>query len=229
MTDTPEDFRGFMTAGLEFLRDLPNHDKEWFDANRDTYQAEVADPAKAFVEPVAEALRAEVSAGIEGVPRVNGSISPINNDVRFSADQTPYKNHLLFKWWEGPDKKLAPTLWVRLSSTEVGFATGIMLAPTSLPRWRELVAAEEPGADLAYAIDALRSATRADVVGADYKLVPKPYPADHPRAELLRHKWLQIRWIARTPEDVSSPRFVEWCVGRLAAAGDVHRWLVRNL
>lgn len=223
------DFAGFSPAALAFLDDVGGNDKAWFDANRETYLAEVAGPAKAFVDPVAEALRSEISGGIVGEAKVNGSISPINNDIRFSADKTPYKDHLLFKWWEGPQKKVAPTLWVRLSSSDVGLATGIVLPPDRLPAWREAVAPEEPGAELAWAIDSLVSATGAAVIGAEYKQVPKPFEPDHPRANLLRHKWLQVRWLVPLPDEVSSAGFVDWCVGRLVAGGDVHRWLVRHL
>ncbi len=224
-----EGFAGFSSTALAFLAELPSHDKAWFDENRGTYTSEVAEPAKAFVEPVAEALRSEVSAGIVGEPKVNGSISPINNDIRFSADKTPYKDHLLFKWWEGTEKKTAPTLWLRLGRADVGLATGIVLPPDRLPHWRQVVGPDDPGAELAWAIDSLVSATGADVIGAEYKQVPKPFEPDHPRADLLRHKWLQVRWLVPLPEAVSSPEFVEWCVGRLVAAGDVHRWLVRHM
>ena len=222
-------FAGFSPEALAFLDELHRHDKQWFDANRDVYDTGLAAPAKAFVEPVAEALRAAISHGIEGVARVNGSIAPINNDVRFSADKTPYRDYLMFKWWEGPDKKLAPTLMVRLTSGEVGFASGVALPGGVIDRWRELVAADATGSQLAAAINALVGATGAEVVGADYKRVPKPYPADHPREDLLRHKWLQIRWAQPLPDEATSAAFADWCGDRLSLAGDLHRWLVANL
>ncbi len=217
----------FSAGARDFLRELPTRDKAWFNANRSDYQALIAEPAKAFVEAVAAELQTELSPAIVGVPRVNGSISPINRDIRFSADKTPYKDHLLFRWWEGEEKKTAPTLFVRLAADEVGFATGAM--PPSLDHWRELIDTESTGAPLATAIEALVAATKADVAGADYKRVPKPFPADHPRADLLRHKWLQVRWSAPFPGDVGEAEFAGWCAKELQRCADVHRWLVANL
>ena len=215
----------FPAEARDFLRELPTHDKAWFDANRPAYQALIAEPAKALVEAVAADLRNELSPAIVGVPRVNGSISPINRDIRFSADKTPYKDHLLFRWWEGDEKKTAPTLFVRLAADEVGFATGVM--PASLDRWRELVDAEATGAPLASAVAALVADTGADVAGIEYKRVPKPYAADHPRADLLRCKWLQVRWMEPFPEDGSD--FAPWCARHLLRCAEVHRRLVENL
>ncbi len=217
----------FSAGARDFLRELPARDKAWFDANRSDYQALIAAPAKAFVEAVAAELQAELSPAIVGVPRVNGSISPINRDIRFSADKTPYKDHLLFRWWEGEEKKTAPTLFVRLAADEVGFATGAMLP--SLDRWRALIDEEATGAPLASAIGALVAETGADVAGADYKRVPKPYAADHPRAVLLRHKWLQVRWSAPFPGHLGEADFAGWCAKELQRCAEVHRWLVTNL
>jgi uncharacterized protein (TIGR02453 family) len=215
----------FPAEAREFLRELPNHDKAWFDANRASYQSLIAEPAKALVETVADELRNELSPAIIAIPRVNGSISPINRDIRFSADKTPYKDHLLFRWWEGEEKKTAPTLFVRLAADEVGFATGVM--PASLDRWRELIDAEATGAPLAAAVAALVAATGADVAGIEYKRVPKPYAADHPRADLLRCKWLQVRWMEPFPGE--GEEFGWWCARQLLRCADVHRWLVTNL
>lgn len=215
----------FTREARDFLRELPTHDKAWFDTNRPAYQSLIAEPAKALVEAVATDLRNDLSPAIVGLPRVNGSISPINRDIRFSADKTPYKDHLLFRWWEGDDKKTAPTLFVRLAADEVGFATGVMLP--SLDRWRELVDSEATGAPLASAVAELVAETGADVAGIEYKRVPKPYPAEHPRADLLRCKWLQVRWMEPFPEDGSD--FAPWCARHLLRCADVHRWLVEHL
>ena len=217
----------FTPEARDFLRELPSRDKAWFEANRAAYQALIAEPARAFVETVTSGLQAELSPAITGVARVNGSISPINRDIRFSADKTPYKDHLLFRWWEGEEKKTAPMLFVRLAADEVGFATGAPLP--SLERWREAVDAEATGAPLASAIAALVAETGADVAGADYKRVPKPYAPDHPRADLLRHKWLQVRWPEPFPEDMGAAAFAPWCVRQLLRGADVHRWLVEHL
>ncbi|MDH3704571.1 MAG: DUF2461 domain-containing protein [Acidimicrobiia bacterium] len=222
-------FEGFSAEGLAMLADLPNHDKQWFGEHKPLYTTLLLEPAKAFAAAMTDGLRDDVSPGIEGQPKVNGSISPINNDLRFSPDKAPYKDHLMFKWWEGAQKKTAPTLWVRMSSTDVGLATGTVLTPDGLERWRAAVDDETSGAVLASAVADLVGRCNAEVVGAELKRVPRPYDADHPRGDLLRHKWLQIRWLRPLPEEVRTAAFVDWCSDQLTAATDVHRWLVDHL
>ena len=219
-------FRGFPKEGLEFLSELGSEDKDWFAAHRDTYDADVADPAREFVTAMTEQLQSRVSATVVGQPKVNGSISPINNDIRFARDAAPYKDHLLFRFWDGPEKRAAPTLFVRLNEHETGFATGSVI--TSLDQWREAVDSDA-GEELADALAVLARRRKLDVAGRELKRVPAPYAADHPRADLLRHKVFQARWSEPTPRSVSKPAFVDWCVRRLEACAPVHQWLVDNL
>ena len=219
-------FSGFSEEGLSFLSELGTQDKAFLDANRGLYEAEVAAPAKAFVTAMGEALAEAISPAIVAVPKVNGSISPINNDLRFSQEASPYKDHLLFRFWEGSDRKTAPTLFVRLHQDSVGFASGAPIA--SLELWRRLVDDAATGTALSDAIAALGRGRRLDVAGQGLKRVPKPYAEDHVRAELLKHKWLQVRWAEPAPASIHRASFVGWCTTRLEHAGTVHRWLVEH-
>lgn len=221
-------FSGFPREGLEFLTILGGKDKAWFDDNRSTYEQAVVAPTKAFVVALGERLTDEIAPGIVAQPKTNGSIAPINNDLRFSPDRAPYKNHLLLKFWDGDNKKTAPTLWVRISETEIGFASG---APfPSVERWRELVAADSTGGELDAILTQLGRGRKLDIAGRDYKKVPKPYDDDHPRADLLRHKHgIQARWPEPTPASVTRASFVDWCLRRLNACADLHHWFTANL
>ena len=220
-------FDGFPRSGLEFLRQLGTEDKKWFDANRKTYDRDVVAPTKAFVSAVGDRLADGMAPAIVAQPKVNGSIAPINNDLRFSPDKSPYKDHVLLRFWEGEDKKTAPTLFIRISADEIGFATGAMLP--DLERWRKLIDDDATGAPLATALDELGTGRDLDIAGEGYKRVPKPYPEDHPRAALLRHKMFQARWPEPVPKSIGSAAFVDHCIDRLEACSDVHRWLVTNL
>ena len=212
---------GFTKKGLRLLGALPGYDTERFAAERDDYQRLLAEPVRAFVAALGPRLASVVSPGIEWAARTNGSIAPINNDRRFRPDAEPYRDHLLVSFWEGPSRRTAPTLWVRIGAKDVGFASGI--APADVGTWREVIDGEA-GPGIAAAIDAVVAATGAGVVGADLKRVPDPYAADHPRADLLRHKWLQVRWLADV--DASADTLVADCAEQLAIAGDLHRRLV---
>jgi len=220
------EFTGFSQSGLDFLTTLGTKDKAWFTEHRSTYDADVVPPAKAFVVDLAEALADRLSGGIEGQPKTNGSIAPINNDLRFNPDASPYKDHLMFKFWEGPQKKTAAQLWVRMHPHDgVGFASGIAI--TDLDAWRTAI--DERGEPFAAALAELVKKQRADVVGADLKRVPKPYADDHPRGDLLRHKAFQVRWIKKTPKSITKASFVDWCATELERLTLVHQWLVDEL
>lgn len=219
-------FGGFSKTGLDYLAALGTKDKTWFDANREIYDGELVPAAKAFVVELGELLADRVSGGIEGQPKTNGSIAPINNDLRFNPGASPYKDHVMFKFWEGPHKKTAPLLYVRMSPAEgIGFASGINIG--DLDRWRAAI--DTHGAPFAEDLRNLESSVKADVVGEGLKRVPKPYADDHPRGDLLRHKGFQVRWIKKTPKLITTPKFADWCAGELERVASVHLWLVEHL
>ena len=220
-------FTGFPGDGLALLASLPSHDTPWFKSHKREYEAGVASPAKAFVEALGERLRAEISPSIEAIPRTNGSIAPINNDVRFAKDAPIYKDHLLFRFWEGTPKKQAPTLFVRLSATDLGFASGAAFATPD--RWRAAVGADSTGAALASLLDGLRARHPIDIAGAATKRVPAPYEPDHERADLLRLRGFQVRWSEPAPAVITGPDLVDWCLERLNELAPVHAWLVANI
>lgn len=219
-------FSGFSTDALALLTAIGAGDRAHFQANKKVYDAEVVVPAKAFVDAMTAGLQERISPLVEGQPKTNGSIAPINNDLRFNPGATPYKDHLLFKWWQGPTKKVAPTLWVRMSATDIGYASGIALA--DLDRWRAAVGGDT-GEALAGAIGALGTGRSLDVAGQSLKTVPKPWTADHPRGDLLRHKGFQVRWSEPTPRSIGSAGFVDHCLDRLEQLAPIHHWLVDQL
>ncbi len=221
---------GFSADALALLGALGSYDKERFQAEKKAYERLIAKPAKAFVVALLPRLQAEISPDITGAPKTNGSIAPINNDLRFSPDKSPYKDHLLFRFWQGPNKKLAPTLWVRVSATDLGFATGVGFDKDGLSRFRARVAGPE-GAEFDAAVAALSAKHPVQIAGEGLKRVPKEFPADHPRGRWLKHnKGLQLRW----PEPVAldgeggldGDALVALCTARLRDCAEVHRWLV---
>lgn len=222
-----DDFTGFPQEGLDFLTTVGQSDKTWFDANRKTYNATVAGPTKAFVTALGDRLADGIVPAIEAQPKVNGSIAPINNDLRFSPDKPPYKDHLFLRFWEGPNRKTAPTLMLRIAPDTVGYASGILF--DDVDRWRHAIDDDITGQALTDALDALGADRELQLDGAGYKRVPKPYAADHPRAALLKHKAFQARWLESTPASITDAAFVDHCVEQLEACVDVHRWLVANL
>ena len=222
------DFTGFPQEGLDFLSELGGQDKAWFDENRKTYNASVVPQTKAFVTALGGRLASGFAPVISAVPKTNGSIGPINNDLRFSPDKSPYKDHLLLRFWEGPEKKTAPTLFVRVGPDQIGYGVGAALGAIDV--WREAVDSPKSGAELADALKRLGKGRELDLAGQGYKRVPKPFEEDHPRADLLKFKGgFQARWLEPVPKSITSPKFVDHCMKHLERCADVHRWLVANL
>lgn len=217
-------FTGFCSEGIALLGRIPAMSRSEFQDEKARYRDQLAEPAKGFVAAMLSELRSSVFPAIEGIPRTNGSIAPINNDLRFSPDKPPYKDHLLFRFWEGTPKKTAPTLFVRIAPGTVGFATGVVFADVA--KWRARV--DSSGGEIVSAIDALATFRSVETVGETLKRTPQPYAGDHPQAALLRHKMLQVRW---TSEDIdpTANDLTERAVAELVNAQRIHEWLVRNL
>lgn len=218
-------FDGFDDASLDLLRRLPGFDRDAYAAHKPDIDRLLFDPAKAFVVDLLDALRDEVSPGLEGAPKVNGSISPLNNDLRFAREGTPpYKDHLLVWFWEGASKKASPTLALRIHPDQVGVAGGMTFDKAQVERWRAAIDGEG-GVRVQAMLTALGKGRDVAVVGQELKKVPKPFAEDHPRADLLRLKSIQVRWPEPVPKAIGSPRFVAHCAKRLARLEPLHRVL----
>lgn len=219
-------FTGFPTEALPLLRALPDFDRDTYAARKPEVKRALQDPAKAFVEAMVPALQAAVSPGLTGEPKINRSISPLNNDLRFAPPGSPlYKDHLLLWFWEGPAKKGAPTIGVRIHPDGVGFAGGLAFDKAQLQRWRDLVVSDRSD-EVAAAVAAPRRTRDAGMFGEPLKRVPRPYDADHPHAELLKHKVLQIHYQEPVPASITRKTFAGWCAARCAVFAPLHRLLV---
>ena len=161
------DFTGF------FLGLRANNNKAYFDAHRRQYDEEVKAPMLALLAD----LEAEF-----GPPH---RVSRPNRDIRFSADKSPYKLNIYADVERGG--------YVALDAEGLVAAGGrYMVEDTQLRRLREAVAADRSGKELVAIVAELRK-KGYDVEGKELKRVPPPYPQDHPRADLLKHKRL-IYW-----------------------------------
>ena len=171
-------FTGYPDGALELLASIGAHDREWFTAHKTQYHEQLLEPTKALVADLAPELHAGVSPGLQVVAKVNGSIAPITNDARFHA-VPPYKDYVLLRFWEGPDKANSSMLFLRLSATGVGFGAGWRFAGSDVKRYRDAVAAA-PGADLVAELEPLLRKPGAEIIGDELKRVPPGYDAENP-------------------------------------------------
>jgi len=215
-------FTGFGPATLSFLSDLAqNNDKSWFNDNRERYLADLVAPAVAFVEAIGpRLLRLDPSLTVEA--RVGGSIFRIHRDTRFSRDKRPYKEELAFRFRGGDEGGSA--LLMRIRPDLVGVAAGVWeFSPAQLAAFRAAVAGPS-GAELATVLEGL-GAAGCGYTAAALKRVPAPFPADHPRAELLKQKGLTVGRDLPLPAALGGPEFVDWAEAAFVSVEPVHRWL----
>ncbi|TME72134.1 MAG: DUF2461 domain-containing protein [Chloroflexi bacterium] len=161
------DFRGF------FLGLRTNNNKPYFEAHRRQYEDEVKSPLVALLADLEDEF---------GPPR---RISRPNRDIRFSADKSPYKLNIYADCEKGG--------YIALDADGLVAAGGrYMVEDVQLKRLRAAVADNRSGTELVRIVDELRR-KGYDVEGQELKRVPSPYPQDHPRGDLLKHKRL-IYW-----------------------------------
>jgi uncharacterized protein (TIGR02453 family) len=221
-------FSGFSPDTLRFVAELRlNNEKAWFDENRSRYDEHWAEPAKLFVADLGQKLQKTVSKGIRFEAKTNGSMMRINRDTRFSKDKTPYKTHLDLWFWEGDQKGWQSSgFYFRLTPTVLMLGAGIHgFEPELMARYRKAVADPKSGGALTKAISAVQKAGYK-VGGETYKRVPKPYPPEHARAELLKHQGLFCGTEAKPPRELTSAKFVDYCADRYRGMLPLHQWLV---
>lgn len=218
------------TFGIEtwmFLDALARDNaKATFDASRATYQEHVAAPMVAYVEAMSTLLPDRVHPGLRAEAKVGRSLFRINRDTRFSKDKTPYKTHLDFLFWigDGPPRE-QPACIVRLTSTEVLLGAGQMgLRGARLDRYRTRLDEPNDGATIERVLARLQ-AKGASLSHPDRAKPPRPYPADHPHAELLRRDGFHLTTTKAHPSSIDTSRFPAWCAMRLAPYRDLLDWL----
>jgi uncharacterized protein (TIGR02453 family) len=167
-------FRGWPVEALEFYEGLEaDNSKTYWQANKAVYEQHVLAPM--------EALLAELETEFG-----RGKIFRPYRDVRFSKDKSPYKTAI--------GATLSGGGYVHLSAEGLGTGSGMYhMAPDQVTRFRDRVAADSTGVPIGELVEAAR-ARGIDVTAHDVlKTVPKGFPKDHPRADLLRLKGL-VTW-----------------------------------
>lgn len=223
------EFSGFTKETVRFYTALrKNNNRDWFAANRETYERHVMAPARLFVAAMGERLRSIVP-GVVAVPAVNKSIFRINRDTRFSLDPSPYKTNLGLYFWDGARSRMESAgFYVGLEPPDIMLGGGMYVIPDALlGRYRKAVVDPKRGAELAKIVAALRAIPGCAVEGAHYKRVPAGFDPGHKNAELLKHKGLYAGFGTKVPEEFFSADFVDYCMERFEPVAPLHRWLMK--
>jgi uncharacterized protein (TIGR02453 family) len=187
-----------------FLAELEQHnDRDWFAANKGRYEADLVEPALAFIEDFEPHLNAISPHFRADARRVGGSLFRIYRDTRFSKDKTPYKTMAGIYFKHERSKEVhAPGFYLHLAPGDV-FAGGGIWHPDTKTAYavRAAIAADPDGWQAATAGVELG---RGDAL----KRVPQPFDKDHPLADDLKRK--DFAAIERLGEDAATaPGFLE--------------------
>jgi uncharacterized protein (TIGR02453 family) len=173
---------------FDFLRELKaNNKKEWFDANKELYVADVRDPLLAFIAAFRPRLL-EISPHLVADPRpTGGSMFRIYRDTRFSNNKEPYKTMASAFFSHQTGGKEGPGLYLHLEPGSCFMGAGLYHPdPVSRTKVTDAIAAKP---------DVWRNTTSSKEFRKLFKMegdslakLPRQYDPRHPFAEDLRRK-----------------------------------------
>ncbi|MGH9125924.1 MAG: DUF2461 domain-containing protein [Acidimicrobiales bacterium] len=200
-------FAGWPDEAIEFFEGLEaDNSKAYWDPRKATYEQ--------FVKAPMEALLAELEAEFGPF-----KIMRPYRDIRFSADKTPYKTNIAAGSHTG-----AGGVYLSFSADGLFAGAGTWhLSKDQLIRFRDALGGA--AGDELEAVEAALSTAGYELEGETLKRAPKGWPADHPRARLLRYTSILVGrhfppapWMATA---AAKDRVTEvWRV-----AGPVNEWI----
>jgi uncharacterized protein (TIGR02453 family) len=228
-TQAASAFTGFPRKAMQFWHELAAEmNRDWFMANKQRYETEWVEPMSALLS----AASARLASSYKGVKLGPPKVLRIHRDVRFSRDKAPYKT------WIGAGIALGQAkpsdgvaaLYVHFGLEEEFAGVGqYVFGDETLARWRKKVADKTKGAQVARLVDGLRKAKYSLAASDTLARVPRPFDADHPRAELLKMKGLVVGF-PKTPRGlIHKPEYLDWLVDHAKAAAPLAVWLYKNV
>lgn len=221
-------FQGFSKNAPGFFHQLAAEmNREWFKANKETYEDEWVAPMTALLEDV----RGKLAAAYKGTPLNEPKVFRIQRDVRFAKDKAPYKTTIgaFVSTGKGNPMESGAAVYVQLGLEEYVGAGYYVFSPEQLARWRKKVAADKTGKEIAGLIAAATkkgmSLDAHDVLAR----VPRGVDPEHPRAELLKHKGCVLSFPAIPRGLIHKPGFSAWLAEQARAAAPVVRWVQKNV
>src|SRR6516164_1224513 len=172
-------FEGFGPRVQKWFKGLEaDNSREYFAANRDFFEESVRDQM--------EALLTELSKKFGGDVKMFRQ----NRDIRFSADKSPYKTNT-YGVLHGSGLA-AEGLYASISANGLVAGSGYhMMARDQLDRYREGVADGKLGPGLEKLVTKAEK-SGLELWGESVATVPRGYPKDHERIDLLRRKSLSL-------------------------------------
>jgi uncharacterized protein (TIGR02453 family) len=210
---------------FRFLAELArNNRRDWFEANKARYEADVKEPALRFITDFAGPL-AGISRHFRAIPSATrGSFFRIHRDIRFSGDKSPYKTFagIHFRHETRGDVHV-PGFYLHLEPNKSFVGMGIWRPdPPTLSQIRGRLVKDPAGWRRAIGSAAFKRMLRLS--GESLKTPPRGYNAEHPLIEDIKRKdFVAIAELTNTrvlAKDFPR-RFAKLC----EAGGGLVRWL----
>lgn len=217
----------FTKATFDFLRDLTaNNRRDWFEANKARYRADLQEPALRFITDFAAPLR-RISKHMRADPRpVGGSLFRIYRDTRFSRDKSPYKTHLGIQFRHEMAKDVhAPGFYVHIEPESVFVGVGMWHPESSaLKMIRDRLVDDPAGWKRSAYGKVFRS--RFELAGESLKRPPRGYDPDHPLVDDLRRK--DFMGVCKlSPAAAKRADFLDQCADICKAGAPLVRYLCK--
>ena len=200
-------FTGWPVEAVEFYEGLgADNSRTYWHEHKDVYDGCVKAPM--------EALLAELGG--------RGRIFRPNRDVRFSKDKSPYKLNCAAYLPGGG--------YVSFSADGLFVGSGLYMPDAAaLRRFRAAVDDDDSGAELVSIVAALRRGGYDVGAHEVLKTMPRGFPPDHPRIDLLRHKGLVMSKSWPVGAWLGTKKAKERVVTALDAGAPLREWIARNV
>ena len=210
----PTSSSGFGPAATQFFEDLEDQNtREFWLAHKDVFEREVREPMAALLDSLPEEYQPF-------------KVFRMNRDIRFSPDKSPYKT------MHGAAHGMPGAVhYLHLDASGLMVACGsYMMPPDELERYRQAVAADSSGEELAEILDDLsrHHSVQLSPGGAEpLKTAPRGYPRDHPRAKLLRQKGVIATRTSTGSDLQNGARLRSFVIETFEMCADLTNWLKR--
>ncbi|MCA1647852.1 MAG: DUF2461 domain-containing protein [Chloroflexi bacterium] len=226
-----ERFSGFSDEAIQFFLELQaEQSRTWFKAHQADFVRLCRRPLELFVEELRERLTDVYPGMVEAEPHY----FRIQRDTRFGQDKTPYKTSvaadLAIRARRADENEHGiPGLYYSfgLEGEYLGIGAWHM-SPAVLGQYRQVLDDARRGPRIQRMVDDLLAQGCTVAAMEKLKRVPPPYPQDHPRAELLKHKGFAV--MAQPQDNASGSRLLlDWAEAQLRAAAPLMHLLDKSL
>ena len=214
---------------LRFLGQLErNNDRAWFKARQDRYEAEVREPALAFIRAMARHVEKFSPHLVASDRKVGGSLMRVHRDVRFSRDKSPFKTNIGIQFRHAVGKDVhAPGLYVHIAPEGCFLGCGVWHPDAkALRAIRGHI--RDHGERWQKAVGGRRFRAEFQLSGESLTRPPKGFEATHPWIEDLKRTDF-VGVASLTAREVVAPDFSRIAARRLSAAKPLMAFLCEAL